>query len=65
MAWKDEYQAFMIETYLKNGNCIIAIQQLFLKHFGVGWHEKSDDYFPWRYQKIQVFKRELQTTDEY
>jgi hypothetical protein len=31
-----EHRAFVIETYLKNGDSIIAMQHLFHTHFGVG-----------------------------
>ena len=35
MAWIDEQLTFVIETYLKNVDSIIAMQLLFHKHFVV------------------------------
>jgi hypothetical protein len=43
MAWNGEHRAFVTETYLNNGDSIIAAQQFFHRHFGVGRHGRVPD----------------------
>ena len=38
MAWSTEHNAFVVETYFKCGDSVIAAQRQFRTHFGVGWH---------------------------
>ena len=38
MAWNTEHRAFVVETYFKCGDSVIAAQRQFCTHFGVGWH---------------------------
>ena len=38
MAWSTEHRAFVVETYFKCGDSVIAAQCQFHTHFGIGWH---------------------------
>lgn len=37
-AWRSEHRAFVIETYFKNSDSVIATQRLFRTHFNIGRH---------------------------
>ena len=43
MAWSTEHCAFVVETYFKCGDSVIAAQRQFLTHFGVGRHGRVPD----------------------
>ena len=43
MAWSSEHRAFVVETYFKCGDFVIAAQRLFHTHFGVGRHRRVPD----------------------
>ena len=38
MAWSTEHRAFVVETYFKCGDSVIASQHQFRTHFGIGRH---------------------------
>ena len=40
MAWNTEHRAFVVETYLKCGDSVIAAQHQFHTHFGIGRHRR-------------------------
>jgi transposase len=43
IVWDGEHCVFVIETYLENGDSIIATQRLFRRHFGVDQHGRVPD----------------------
>ena len=55
MAWGTGHRAFVVETYLKCGDSVIAAQRQFRTHFGVGRHGRVPNRKPyscgqWRMQ---------------
>ena len=40
MAWSTEHRAFVVETYLKCGDSVIAAERQFRTHFGIGRHTR-------------------------
>ena len=46
MAWSTEHRAFVVETYFKCGDSVIAAQRQFRTHFGVGRHGRVPNRKP-------------------
>ena len=43
MAWSGEHRGFVIETYLKNNDSVIATQRILRRHFRLGRNAKVPD----------------------
>ena len=46
MAWSTEHHAFVVETYFKCGDSVIAAQRQFCTHFGAGQHRRVPNRKP-------------------